>query len=327
MQTFVEYLQESKVKAVIEPITGGGGFDNMKGVYDLDFDQSGNITSGTLISSEKRVLEVTEMVKRFTSIGPDTIAGVLGHHCRSEDLRQQWPGIDEALNYMNTQRSADKEHGEILWDAVTKRMPSTTAIGRGELAWNAAFQTKEGSEKDEPDFIISNTEKYSIKAFRHAGSTARTGGTAFKSPNKRLANAITAMYQFFGHHELILGGPDFNKGAWIKANEANVLLKKIRDKEAKYKKILEEFKRAILTEHGSKGTICYVGEIAETHRPFIYLTEEEFNDLDVKSIRHDKRVDFTLTKAAFGEGGNRMGNNNWGFDSLLQQAQQLSQDG
>ena len=254
-------------------------------VWDVD------ITGGSITKSEKQEIEdnleeTVDIAKMYTTHPRGSIAKELIRIQNISDsggVRQSWPG-------------SESEAADILkkyWMQTALWNP-TNRIGRGEATFHMAFETTDFGK--EPDAIIDDTTKFSVKAFGTDGArTGTTASTELREALVELAGALRlpsqattgSVFEVFTENITTISFSNKSLEAHLSQFPADVQKKIGQDAMTP----LEAVKKAIITEHDAKGIFAFL--LNENSVEFI--PPEDHAKIGISRIFGDGRIGFVLS--------------------------------
>ena len=264
-------------------ITGDGGKLNYE-------------TLGLNIDDKERLDDAFEMGEKYSTVSKGQIAKTLldvQEDPGSGGARQPWPGIEEALRIVRK-----------YWIHATL-WPPASRKGRGEAAMHMAFESV--LQKEEPDFNVSASERYSIKYFSNPRSaTAKNAGSPTKATmtalvkfakaihlNEWLDRSVDSSNAFGSFREI---ATHFGSSSNLKPADLRSYLKSQEADEPKKNwaseasQALQDLKLSILSEHKAVGMIV----VTPRDQAVEFIDADSPNKLKIRYIRNDSRIEFGL---------------------------------
>lgn len=243
-------------------------------VYDVEFDDSGDISSGEQVDVAKfpELEPALKIAPKYTTLPAGSLIAWLIEAQESgvDVLQDPFPGPSAAAEILNSSWT-----DTILW-------PQKSRVGKGETSMHLAFATDPSAR--EPDFVSADgSGRLSIKYFGPRGrSTAKTGEANTQVPvlTKRLAS--------------VLGIDGFPQGTF-KESDLVAILQEIEGNErgssapvvAEVESIISQIKSNILSEHEADGIM------AVTDAGFEFVPNNAVDSITVVYIRNSgTRIEF-----------------------------------
>jgi hypothetical protein len=173
-------------------------------IYKMLFDDSDRIVSSEKVSESEypeEMFETLKLMEKFTIAPKSEIFLVIKNLYELNKLRQNWCGIDIAIQDFNNH--------DFLNSTIDTWVPSNR-IGKGEAQFKLLYKTIAGIA--EPDFVPQTEESYSIKYFGKNGkSSVLSGEFVDKRQTENLDTPLHNLLKIFNVPKEIMSSPDLLK--------------------------------------------------------------------------------------------------------------------